>query len=126
MTKVAMAYRDLPDIDDVQAFDESDEQCLSAIKDVLDRFGKLERFGVTLLHSHFPIYEGEALVETCDDETRTLVSQVVADADMPEGRVVETMWRLTDDSTIVRCVVGKCVQYQGSKHRKQNHTRMTG
>ena len=47
---LALAYRDLADIDAVPALNDGDMACLSEIRDILRKHGKLERFGVNLGH----------------------------------------------------------------------------
>jgi hypothetical protein len=61
-----------PDIMDVEPLGAADHACLQEIKDVLLRHGRLNRFGVTLLHEHFAISHDEILVEECDPANRTL------------------------------------------------------
>lgn len=62
----------LPDIADVRPVDQADLSCLLAIREVLERHGAIGRFGVNLLHDHFPIGADEILLEVCDPDTRTL------------------------------------------------------
>jgi hypothetical protein len=50
-----MAYTELPDIDETAPLDASDHSCMKEIRDVLARHDKLNRFGLTLLHTHFPV-----------------------------------------------------------------------
>jgi hypothetical protein len=69
---IATAHSGLLDIDEVKPLSDDDKQCIAELKDVLERHGALQRFGVTLLQNHFPVYEGEVLVEECDEEARTL------------------------------------------------------
>jgi hypothetical protein len=52
--------------DDVRPIDVSDAACLSDIRDVLDKHGCLDRFGVSLLHRHFPVDDDEIMLETTD------------------------------------------------------------
>ena len=58
-------YAILPDIDlpAMQALDDSDWECLDEIGGLLIAKGANDRFGVTLLHSHFPIGDNEIMVE---------------------------------------------------------------
>lgn len=60
----------LPDIDQVVPLGPDDPQLIHELRDVLDRHGALERFGITLLHQHFDVAEGEVLVETVDPAAR--------------------------------------------------------
>jgi hypothetical protein len=58
-------YAILPDIDSpgMRTLDDSDWACLDEIGELLIAKGANNRFGVTLLHSHFPISDNEILVE---------------------------------------------------------------
>lgn len=62
----------LPDIVDVRPVDETVLSCLLEVREVLERHGAIQRFGVNLLHDHFPIGADEVLLEVCDPDTRTL------------------------------------------------------
>lgn len=58
-------YAVLPDIDSpaMEALDERDWECLDEIGGLLIANGVNDRFGVTLLHSHFPIGDHETMIE---------------------------------------------------------------
>jgi hypothetical protein len=58
-------YADLPDIDSpaMEALDDSDWECLDEIGGLLIAKGVNDRFGITLLHSHFPVSDSEIMVE---------------------------------------------------------------
>ena len=58
-------YAVLPDINSpaMQALDERDWECLDEIGGLLIANGVSDRFGVTLLHAHFPIGDKEIMVE---------------------------------------------------------------
>ncbi|WP_307806356.1 hypothetical protein [Streptomyces sp. FH025] len=49
---------------------------MSDLVAVLERHGNLDRFGLCLLHDHFPVASDEILVETHDSDARTLHIQV--------------------------------------------------
>jgi hypothetical protein len=83
------------DVDDVQPLDAADLPCLAEVRDVLAKHGKLDRFGVRLQHRHFDLAASEILLETCDPETRTLVSTPVDATGFEPGSVLETAWRLS-------------------------------
>ncbi len=73
-------YAVLPDIDSsaMQALDDSDWDCLDEIGGLLIAEGANERFGVTLLHSHFPIDDKEIMVEEPQIEERAFTLRPVA------------------------------------------------
>jgi hypothetical protein len=117
MTATAMAYKDLLDIDDIQPLSTADHACLNDIREVLKKHGRLDRFGVTLLHQHFPIGENEVLVETSDSEARELRMTVRSSDILTSGRLVETSWRLRDGAVLTGCY-GACVAAGGGHTRK--------
>ena len=92
-----MEWAPLQDIDDVAPVGAADADCLKEVYEVLQRHGKVDRFGVTLLHKHFAMTDDEVLLERTDRATRSLVLQP-AKLDSPEiSRSVQTSWRLTED-----------------------------
>jgi hypothetical protein len=114
---LALAYRDLADIDAVPALNDDDMACLSDIRDILRKHGKLDRFGVNLLHSHFPIAEDEVLVEACDDEARTLTMHVKPKDVLASPDLKATAWRLSDGEAMLGCY-SACVAAGGGHKRK--------
>jgi hypothetical protein len=46
-------FNELPHIADVEPINEYERECLNAVRGVLESFGCLDRFGITLLHNHF-------------------------------------------------------------------------
>lgn len=66
----SMQWNTLRHIADVNPIDESDASCLEEVRRVLARHGRLERFGIALLHSHFSLDDDEILMETTDLEKR--------------------------------------------------------
>lgn len=86
----------LRDIDEVEPLNNSDVPALREIREVLQRHGLTERFGVALLHSHFELGDNEVMVETADPVGRTLTLQPVHEKDVG-GSVVGTIWMLRDD-----------------------------
>lgn len=88
-----MTWNDLADIDDVPALDEMDEQCLAEIKTVIQKHGKEDRFGVTLLHRHFAMADDELLVEHCDVANRALVTRPQKESEVLDRNYRPTIWR---------------------------------
>lgn len=124
MANLAAPFKDLPDIDDVRPMGPMDRQCLEDIRNVLLKYNMIDRFGVTLLHAHFPVYEGEVLVETCDHNSRALEMHPVAARQDLADQAVETSWRLTATGDIfaaAKCT-SACVR-EGGKHKKK-HVKM--
>jgi hypothetical protein len=102
MTKIAKEHKGLTHIDETDSFDPAKDQPLfDEIKLVLTKHNALHRFGVTLLHKHFEVYEGERMVEVCNPETRTLTIQPVKRDLAADETYVETNWRFDTDSVHV-------------------------
>jgi hypothetical protein len=96
-------YQDLQDIDEVEPLSESDSDCIEELRKVLEKHGRLKRFGITLLHKHFDVANNEVLVESCNSRTRTLTMQPVTKSDDSIRRSVETSWRLDIQDATSRC-----------------------
>jgi len=96
-----MSWGSLRDIDEVDPIGDSDAACLKGLYEVLKQHNKQGKFGVTLLHKHFPLGDDEVLLERTDHETRTLVLQP-ARIDSPEvKKSVQTSWMLIEDGEVV-------------------------
>lgn len=93
----------LPDIDDCPPFGPDDEACFADIRQVLEKHGKLQRFGLTLLHQHFDVASDEILLETCDPVNRTLMVTPQPRSEHPVGRHRQTNWRLDSMSATQEC-----------------------
>jgi len=93
----------LPSIENINPVSEADQNCLRAIEAVLKQHNKLDRFGVTLLHKHFPLQDDEMLVETCDPENRTLTVSTVKTNNINPDHYIETSWRLDTGEALQRC-----------------------
>lgn len=65
-----MQWNTLSHIADIKPIDDSDSACLEEIRRVLQKHSCLERFGVSLLHSHFQLSDDEILLETTDLDKR--------------------------------------------------------
>ena len=91
------------DINLVSALDESDLPCLSEIREVLLRHNRLDRFGMCLLHSHFPIADDEILLEETDVAARTLTLRPVKRTNIVASEVIETNWTLGSGAAVQLC-----------------------
>ncbi|MFP4520275.1 MAG: hypothetical protein ACLFQ5_12570 [Oceanicaulis sp.] len=106
--------------DSLSPVDASDEACLHDVRQVLERHGKIGRFGVHLLHAHFDIGDDEVLLETCDQDQRILVSRI-AKADSNDARSsIETSWAF--DAAADRRCQRKCVRTGDSHHQSHVFT----
>lgn len=111
---LAAVWATLPDVGEVRAVDAGDAAVFDDVRDVLQRHGALQRFGLTLLHRHFAIGEGECLLETTDIANRRQVVEVKKSSGLQGQRVIETQWAF-DGSGTVFCV-GFCNYNQGHRH----------
>lgn len=80
-------------VEEVAPLTEDDRDCLLEIREVLLRHGGLDRFGITLLHSHFPLGEDEVLIEETDISARVQTVRPVARQQLEGVDVLETNWR---------------------------------
>jgi hypothetical protein len=93
----------LSDLRDVDHFGPADEPVFQELRDVLARHGALQRFGVVLLHQHFPVRDDERLVEFVDSDQRVLTIKPVAVDDAQVRSAVETQWRLDQLTPTLGC-----------------------
>lgn len=83
-------WAELIDIDEVSPLNHSDEKCLAEIREVLLKYKKTDRFGVSLIHKHFDLGDDEILMEFCDIENRVLTTKPVKKTDVSNS--IETVW----------------------------------
>lgn len=96
------AFAGLPDIADVIPRSAADDALFAELAAVLNKHSARDRFGVVLLHTHYPIADGEMLVEETDVETRT---QTIRPAPGRPADTIETAWRLgPQGQAITNCV----------------------
>lgn len=91
-------------IDESDALSADDLECMREIRQVLERHGKLERFGVTLLHEHFAMRPGEVLLEASNADTRRM-SLEPAIVDPSDVTSISTQWYLGQSVplSLVKC-----------------------
>lgn len=85
----------LPRLETIRGLGTADQQCLAEVHAVLAKHGMDARFGVTLLHRHFDLEHGERLVETIDEDTRTLTIRPVGSGELEAAE--PSQWALTPD-----------------------------
>jgi len=100
----------LPDISQVEPFSEKDQACVTDIISVLRKHNALKRFGITLLHQHFPIDDDEVFLETCDRENRALTIRPVKKDASRNVPAKHTAWRLDSGKAVMDC---KCEDHKG-------------
>ncbi|MGE4003407.1 MAG: hypothetical protein AB7I48_24740 [Planctomycetaceae bacterium] len=85
----------LKGIHEVKPLNETDYACLAEVRTVLAKYGRRERFGVALLHSHFKMESAEILVECSDPKRRVLTIKPAKKETV--GDTIETIWMFRDD-----------------------------
>jgi hypothetical protein len=96
------------DFDDLQPLGPDDENCINELRAVLAKHNRLDRFGIFLLHQHFPIGDDEVLKEFCDPESRTLTIKPVKRDELASEQTIDTMWNLATNRAVQKCIFGKC------------------
>lgn len=94
----------LRDINDAPPLTESDAAMVQEIVAVLKKYDALDRFGLTLLHQHFPISDDEVLLETTDINARTQLIRPVPKSSLESEAYIETSWRLDTGKSMMHCV----------------------
>ncbi|MDT0448485.1 hypothetical protein [Streptomyces hesseae] len=83
--------RMLPSFGEAEGLGPEDSQFVRDLVAVLEKHGNLDRFGLCLLHDHFPVSADEVLVESHDIAARTLRIQVEKAA--TTGHTRPSQWR---------------------------------
>jgi hypothetical protein len=93
-----------PTLNEIKPLGLEDQPCIDELREVLTKHGALGRFGLTLLHSHFPMGPDEILKEYCDEENRTMTLKPAKKSDL--SHVLFTAWDLGTGEPLVGCIVG--------------------
>ncbi|ALO95983.1 hypothetical protein SHL15_4900 [Streptomyces hygroscopicus subsp. limoneus] len=75
-TETGVPRNPLPRFEEAEGLGPQDAEFVEDLVAVLAKHGNLDRFGLCLLHDHFPLRAGEVLVETNDPVARTLHAHV--------------------------------------------------
>lgn len=94
--------------EDMQPRNHDDEACISEVRAILMKYGKIDRFGLFLMHNHFPVSEDEVLKEDWDEAARIATVRPVKLAALDQAETVDTMWDLRSDRAVMKCSYGKC------------------
>jgi hypothetical protein len=90
---IPVLWSAFPDVDVVKPIGTDDEAVLREVREVLGRHGALGRFGISLIHRHFGLNDGEVLLESTDREARRQTVEVKPAAEVfGGGRVLGTQW----------------------------------
>jgi hypothetical protein len=74
--KVSAPRKPLPRFEEAEGLGPQDTEFVRDLVAVLEKHGNMNRFGLCLLHDHFPLAADEVMVETNDPRTRTLHTHV--------------------------------------------------
>lgn len=101
-----MQWKPVEDIAAVSPFSPEDAECFRELRDVLHKYGALDRFGISLIHRHFDVEADEEMVEFTDLESRTLTVRPVKKSEIDWKSATVTNWKLTQGGGIAatRCV----------------------
>lgn len=111
---------ELPHIKEVKPLSKEDEPILEELKAVLEKHGALQRFGVMLLHDHFPIRDNEVMVEFEEAAQRQLISQPMEKTEVEKYEFIETQWRLDTGQALALCRK-VCIVVQGEHTGVSRH-----
>jgi len=92
---IGMEYAAPEDFGSISPLSADDETTLAGIADLLQAYGKTERFGVRLLRDPIGISDDEVFLETCDMAQRTLNCAVIERRDLPSYKTIQTTWEWT-------------------------------
>jgi hypothetical protein len=106
------AFEGLPHITEVQPRSAADDALFAELAAVLDKYGARDRFGINLLHHHYPLHAGEVLIEETDETSRV---QTLRPVKGRPANVIETSWRLgAQGQAIMNCVCPSDIRGQHS------------
>jgi hypothetical protein len=93
-----------PMLESSASLNPDDLECFGEIREVLRRYGKLDRFGIALMHKHFDLNDGESLVETTNIEQRSMLLEPVI-IDSSDINTIDTQWYLGNavPLSVVKC-----------------------
>ncbi len=120
LTIAPLHWSRLPDLRHVAPLDGDDLECMIAVRDVLARHGRLNRFALHLVHKHFELDADEVLVEYSDPATREQWQRVERRASARLHDAMPTTWTLAAAAPLAVCVCAYRVD-QGhlGRHRSE-------
>jgi hypothetical protein len=114
-----MQWAPIQELQNVEPLNDKDIVCMSELREVLAKHGKLERFAMHLVHKHFDLNDDEIMCEYTDSENRTLTLVPKKKTEIPG--YVETTWMLNDLSCIASCIYA-CYWIQNANQHKSEHS----
>ncbi len=89
---------------EIPCMSDDDNACIEEIVEVLKKYKRLDKFGLTLLHQHFDLDDNEVLAETNNPVCRTLLIEPMDKADLTRWQYYETAWRFNAGESVTTCV----------------------
>ncbi len=87
-------------IDDVKRYSSQDMKMLAIFGQILAQHDAQERFGISLLHKHFDLQEGEIIVETKSIDSKEFTISVSSIYD--QNNKVPSMWRFVEGEKTIQ------------------------
>lgn len=84
-------------------FTESDKVCFEEIIKVLKKYNLIDKFGIGLLHDHFPIKEDEILLECTYPHAKTIQTETIKRDNVRDIKHVETAWYFDKETNKIIC-----------------------
>ncbi|MDB5490438.1 MAG: hypothetical protein JWO78_287 [Micavibrio sp.] len=111
-----MQWGRLDDLHDTAPLGQDDFECMRAVREVLMKFNKVERFALHLVHKHFDLADDEVLVEYSNANTREqYFKPEKADSEIARD-TIPTTWMLKDMEPSVICVCAKTENGHQARH----------
>jgi hypothetical protein len=96
-TDTTMAF---PDLLHAESFGDDDRALVADLHAVLKSHDAIGRFGITLLHSHFPVGSDEILLEETNVAAREQTIRPVARDTLHEDGGFETAWSIDSGTPV--------------------------
>ena len=111
--------RNIKDINEVEPRSAKDDALFAELASVLKKHGALDRFGISLLHTHFDVSEDEIMMETNDPVTRTLIMEPLKKSELEGTEYSETSWHLGPNGEVqMGCVCKKLGTDHSHQHKR--------
>jgi len=113
----SMQWSTLKHFADVEPIGDDDAACLEEIRLVLEKHNRLGRFGLTLLHNHFDLQDGEMMLETTDLEKREHLVRPVTQSYLDENGITAQTTVVGFDENGFNTVCGCAPRTSGHGHK---------
>ncbi|MBL7821435.1 MAG: hypothetical protein JNL65_12535 [Saprospiraceae bacterium] len=110
-------HNELSNIQEVALITKDDADCLAELKEIILKYGKENKFGISLLHKHFDLLEDEMLVETINVKDRVLTTTPVHVDEQRKNSLVQTVWCFSKDQSLVKGCEFFCPTDDKGRHR---------